>query len=111
MRRLSVVGGCVIVALAILVVSGVSQNESRGQDTIQAKQDGQQKKKKGSKKQKRHVLVIRGTETRNRNAKLRGFLQEVGPVVFELLSGRGEPDLNGFGHLEQVIYMPMRRAA
>ncbi len=54
------------------------------------------------------AVVIRGTESGNWNAKLWSFLQEVGPVVLEFLGSGGIPDLAGFSHLKQVIYMPVR---
>ncbi len=55
------------------------------------------------------AVIIRGTETRDRNSKLRSPLQEIGPVVFKLLLGDGVPDLYRLSHLQQVIDMPMRR--
>src|SRR5512140_1327510 len=56
------------------------------------------------------AVVIRGAETGNRYAKLRGFFQEVGPVVLEFLGGSGIPDFYRLSHLQEVIYMPMRRS-
>ena len=49
----------------------------------------------------------RGVEFGDRTA-LSSLLEEVGPVVFELLAGDGKPDLYGLRHLQQVIDVPMR---
>jgi hypothetical protein len=54
------------------------------------------------------TVVIRSTETQDGNSKLPSLLEEVGPVVFELLAGDGKPDLYWLRHLQQVIDVPMR---
>jgi len=46
------------------------------------------------------AAVIRGAETRNRNTRLRGRLQQIGPVVLELVVCGGVPDLDGLSHLK-----------